>query len=264
MQFYLGTHQPQWLSVLEVPLFISYQRLKDRKTLPRAITSWALDSGGFSELSLRKTWTIPAADYVQSVRRYIDEIGMLDWVSIQDWMCEPHIIAGTKLTLEEHQHRTVASYLDLMDRAPEVPWAPVLQGWHLRDYFHCIDLYQRAGVDLWAMPVVGVGSICRRQATKEAAEIIRVLAGLGLNLHGFGFKLTGLAKVADVLASADSMAWSSTARFEPPLTGCSGHKNCANCKRYALQWYEKVSHTITTTITKAKQTSQQFRLAVAA
>jgi hypothetical protein len=37
-------------------------------------------------------------------------------------------------------------------------------------------------------------------------------------------------------ASADSMAWSYAARCEPPMRGCAGHKNCANCLRYAANW----------------------------
>jgi hypothetical protein len=32
------------------------------------------------------------------------------------------------------------------------------------------------------------------------------------------------------------MAWSIAARRRPPLPGCTRHKNCANCSRYALTW----------------------------
>ena len=52
-RFYLGTHQPQWLALLEVPLFVSHRRLAKRTRLPRSCGSWALDSGGFSELALQ-------------------------------------------------------------------------------------------------------------------------------------------------------------------------------------------------------------------
>ncbi|MGW4241176.1 deazapurine DNA modification protein DpdA family protein [Nocardia sp. NPDC004722] len=46
MKFYLGTHQPHWLALTDVPLFISDVRLRDRKTFPRARGEWGLDSGG--------------------------------------------------------------------------------------------------------------------------------------------------------------------------------------------------------------------------
>src|SRR5690606_9297298 len=117
--------------------------------------------------------------------------------------------------------------------------APVLQGYTLDEYLRCVDLYDRAGVDLTREPVVGLGSVCRRQGTAEAERIIATLASMGLRLHGFGFKLQGLVRVGRLLASADSMAWSYDARRRPPLPGCR-HKNCANCLRYAMLWRERV------------------------
>jgi hypothetical protein len=48
--------------------------------------------------------------------------------------------------------------------------------------------------------------------TAEAERTIRALAADGFSLHGFGFKVDGLARCADVLASADSLAWSDGAR----------------------------------------------------
>jgi hypothetical protein len=53
--FFLGTHQPNWLT-LGVPLFVSDRRLRRYRTLPRAAAPWALDSGGFTELSQYGTW----------------------------------------------------------------------------------------------------------------------------------------------------------------------------------------------------------------
>lgn len=243
--FYLGTHQPQWLSdarFARVPLFVSHRRLTGRQTLPRAVGRWALDSGGFSELSLYGGWVTPPAAYVAAVRRYDAEIGNLDWAAPQDWMCEPHMLARTGLTIADHQRRTVANYLDLTARWAAVsdadsPFMPVLQGWTQADYLHCVDLYAQAGVDLTAVPVVGVGSVCRRQATGEIAEVLAELAQRDLWLHGFGMKAEGFRACRHLLLSADSMAWSFNARRERvALPGCAGHKNCANCARYALAW----------------------------
>lgn len=54
--FYLGTHQVNWLSDSQARLFGSRRRLSTRRRLPRARSNWALDSGGFTELSLYGGW----------------------------------------------------------------------------------------------------------------------------------------------------------------------------------------------------------------
>ena len=90
------------------------------------------------------------------------------------------------------------------------------------------------------MPLVGLGSVCRRQATGEIGAIAAELAGLGLRLHGFGVKQHGLTRYADHLFSADSLAWSYAARRRAALPGCTGHRKCANCPRYALAWRQQV------------------------
>lgn len=338
MRFWLGTHQPHWLAdprCAGVDLFVSRSTLKARKTMPAAVTDWALDSGGFSEIQLHGRWTITPEEYIAEVRRYL-AIGRLQWAAPMDWMCEPQVIAGlverrkskacpaclrahrktadgkpvplrvasldteerplfvcecgyqatgkaprihvarwrawaaeagtvmaasvaeadrlglgavvvfhgTGLSVEEHQRRTVENFLELRRLAPDLPFIPVLQGWSLYDYWRCEEMYRAAGVDLKAETLVGVGTVCRRQGTNEATLIMQSLAAGGLRLHGFGFKILGLRASADVLASADSLAWSDTARRAPPLPGHdkpgpgrrTGHINCANCIEYALMW----------------------------
>lgn len=239
MIFYLGTHKPEWLERTWVPLFVSHRRLRERVTLPRAACPWALDSGGFTELSLYGRWETSPAAYADAVALYEWEIGNLQWAAAQDWMCEPFMLAKTGLTVHEHQERTVANLLELRSLTPRLPWVPVLQGWSLTDYVRCVELYDRAGVDLRAEPLVGLGSVCRRQATGEIGAIASSLAALGLCLHGFGVKTAGLARYAEHLASADSMAWSYDARRAPALPGHL-HKSCANCMTYAAQWRERL------------------------
>lgn len=90
---YLGTHEPAWLPRTTVPLFISRRRLERRKSMPRSVGTWALDSGGFTELSLHGRWELPPPEYIQKVRRYRDEIGGMQWAAIQDWMCD-HPVHG--------------------------------------------------------------------------------------------------------------------------------------------------------------------------
>jgi hypothetical protein len=231
---------PHWLRIAEISLMVSHVRLRRRKSLPRAIRPWVLDSGGFSELSLHGEWTIPTDEYVQSVRRYHDEIGNMVWAAPQDWMCEPWMVEKTTLSIEEHQRRTIDNYLDLVERAPDIPWIPVLQGWTIDDYHRHAEDYSRAGIDLTTQPTVGIGSVCRRQGTTEAATIIRSLWATEIhNLHGFGFKILGLREVGGMMASADSIAWTINARHALPLPECN-HKQCQNCLLFALQWREKV------------------------
>jgi hypothetical protein len=240
MRYYLGTHMPNHMEQTDVPLFVSRRRLAKRKRLPRPMGRWALDSGGFSELSMFGAWQTTPEQYVGEVRRFADEMGGLDWAAVQDWMCEPWITAKTGLRVPDHQRRTTESYQRLMDLAPDLPWVPVLQGWEHADYLRHMEQYAAAGIDLAALPVVGVGSVCRRQHTTAAAGILTTLAAFGLRLHGFGLKTTGLRATARVLASADSMAWSAHARRRPALPGCTTHRSCANCLRYALRWREDV------------------------
>src|SRR6476659_970922 len=113
--FYLGTHQPAWLQTANVALFVSHRRLAQRKTLPRAVTGWALDSGAFSDLSLYGRWRTSARQYSAAVRRYDDEIGRLEWAAPQDLMTEPDMLRRTGLTIREHQKRTVANFCDLQN-----------------------------------------------------------------------------------------------------------------------------------------------------
>ena len=235
MYFFLGVHEPAWLPRTAVPLFVSARRLRRRKTLPKAQFAWALDSGGFTELSLHGGWTVDAMAYSTEVRRWRDRVGNLSWAAPQDWMCEPHILAKTGLTVAEHQRQTVANYLLLRQLAPDLPWVPVVQGWTVADYLRCVELYGERGVDLRTLPLVGLGSVCRRQGTEEIAEVVHALWSLGLRLHGFGVKSAGLRRCGKWLTSADSMAWSMEARRGDPLPGCR-HASCANCLRYALMW----------------------------
>lgn len=163
---------------------------------------------------------------------------MPDFAAIQDWMCEPKMLAATGLSIAEHQDRTTRSYLELRELAPDLPWMPVLQGWHKYDYFAHIDLYAAAGVDLTQLPIVGVGTICKRQASSQAARIIYALSLQRLRIHAFGVKSDGIRMYGDWISSADSMAWSFVARRRPVLMdGHVGHKNCANCLPWALEWH---------------------------
>lgn len=238
--FWLGTHQASWLRQVDVPLFVSHRRLARYRTLPAARGPWALDSGGFTELSMHGRWVTEPGSYVDACRRYMTDVGHLTWAAPMDWMCEPFMLTKTGFTVDDHQGRTVENLLALRQLAPDVPYIPVLQGWAINDYLACIDRYANAGVDLTTEPLVGVGSVCRRQGTAQIATIFRELAGAGIRCHGFGVKLKGMGLYARYLTSADSLAWSYEARRASPMSGCT-HAKCQNCLRYALSWRARIS-----------------------
>jgi hypothetical protein len=238
MKFYLGTHKAAWLAKAGVPLFVSRRTLAPRRSLPRAIAPWALDSGGFTELNRKGAWDLSPRVYAQEVRRFRDEIGMMEWAAPQDWMCEPDIRLKSGLSTRHHQMYTLLNYVTLLNLAPDLPWIPVLQGWTLGDYIEHIEMYLKAGIDLTKEDVVGVGSVCRRQGTIRSSLLFAWLADERLKLHGFGVKISGLKTYRQHVVSADSMAWSYHARKHPPLPGHT-HKSCANCMEYALLWRKK-------------------------
>jgi hypothetical protein len=234
---YLGTHMTGWLRTAGFPLMVSHRRLRRRKALPVAAAPWVLDSGGFTELGLYGAWQTDVVSYARAVRRYRDEVGRLEWAAPQDWMCEPFMLAKTGLTVPEHQRRTVRSFLDL--RSLGVPVVPVLQGWTLDEYLYCVERYMFAGVELEDEPVVGLGSVCRRQDSHEIEAIVERLHGIGLRLHGFGVKAKGIDRYADMLDSSDSMAWSAEARHwanKGHRTPGHTHRACNSCLPWATRW----------------------------
>jgi hypothetical protein len=207
-----------------------------------ALDGWFCDSGAFTHLNKHGTWKRSAPEHVELVRTLQARCAGMEWASPQDWMCEPFVLAKTGLTLQDHQHRTVDNLVELRSLAPEIPWVPVLQGYEVEDYFACWRMYEDAGVDLYEEPLVGIGSVCRRQNSMEIELLFYnfFLADLH-NLHGFGVKMRGLDDYKEYLLTADSAAWSRRARWAgEPLCGGTDHKRCSGCFTFAHQWYDKV------------------------
>ena len=242
MKFFLGTHQPGWLTKTRVPLFVSFTRLRVYKTLPRAKSPWALDSGAFSELFRNGQWTISARQYANGVRRLQEQVGRLEWASIQDWICSPVVIKRTGLEVTTHQKKTIESLQTLRHLAPEVSWLPVLQGWDVQSYLTHLRMYQRNGFRLDREPLVGVGSLATRQKSDEIVRVLATLRAEGIKTHAFGLSLLGLQRVSGFIESSDSMVWSFTARRRRiKLRRCRAHHSvCNNCLKYAIAWRRHV------------------------
>lgn len=244
MKFYLGTHVLNHIEKSDVPLFISFRQLRKRKK-KRFNTNLAIcvDSGGFTELNLNSKWTITPEEYNNELLR-LKGLGLnIQWAAQQDYMCEPFVIEKTGLDIETHQKLTVENFLKLRSFNSEVNYIPVLQGYELNDYFNHFEMFEAVGIDLRNEPIVGVGSVCRRQNTKEIENLFKCLHAKGLKLHGFGVKTNGLKRYSKYLESADSLAWSFTSRMLKEK--CNHHlhkkiKNCANCFDYAMGWRNKI------------------------
>ncbi|CAM5261122.1 hypothetical protein SHIRM173S_07371 [Streptomyces hirsutus] len=185
MRFYLTTHKRHWVKLTDVPLFLKSEHFTAAAKLYPALGPYAVDSGGFSELQRHGTWTRTPRQYVQDLRRIWECVGPYDWAAPQDWMCEdliihggtagPNVFVGTHLSVAEHQRRTVANFLELRSLAPDLRIAPVLQGSTVPEYERCVELYERAGVNLHQEPTVGLGSVCRLQSTRQGAAIVTAI-----------------------------------------------------------------------------------------
>lgn len=188
-------------------------------------------------------WDVPVRQYVGEVERFSEQIGGLEWAAPQDWMCEPWIIEKTGLSVDEHQWRTVENFLALRAIAPHLPFVPVLQGWTFEEYLIHAQMYLGSGTDLRREPLVGIGSVCRRQQTQGGREVVEHFAREGVRLHAFGLKVNGLREIGYLLSSSDSLAWSYNARRNPALPGCT-HQSCSSCIRWAMRWRERILKTL--------------------
>lgn len=214
MRFYVGCHHPHHAQHFPFAC-ISLNALRRRKSA-FPVNGWLLDSAAYSEVTTHGEHRTSVADYAKAVLRWA-ECGELHAAAAQDYMCEPHVLNRTGLTVAEHQRLTIDRYDALLERiAGRVPVLPVLQGYRPKDYAAHLDQYgDRLHPDAW----VGVGSVCKRNA--HPTSVLAVLEAIqsqrpDLRLHGFGVKRTALQlpAVRERLWSADSMAWSFAARYE--------------------------------------------------
>jgi hypothetical protein len=252
-EFLLGAPAPNWAwnGLAKGSLFVSATRLRSRRSrFPRAQlpegARVCMDSGGFTATGADTRFVETPAQYADLVRRVADGLDCLGWAAVQDWMVADSATQPTGLPIVEHQRRTTESLLDLRSIAPDVHWVPVLQGRTLADYLEHVEAHARAGVDLRAEPIVGVGSICKRHRSEGTGVILRALHRLGLRLHGFGVKTEGLARYACWLASADSMAWSWEGRQIDRKRYRKGEpeEGLANSQAFAEAWRTKMLEAI--------------------
>lgn len=229
LRFFVGIHQPSDARRFK-RVCISISRLWKRKKPIDPKTEVIVDSRAFMELFLYGEYRVTVEQYATALHRlWTEGVVNIAIAVAQDFMCEPFMLAKTKATgasdgtIADHQRLTIERYDALLtalcnvfrvNHPDQLPFKvmPVLQGYAPADYVrHALAYGDRLKPGMW----VGVGSVCKRNSVPERiAEVLRGLTRFGFLLHGFGVKLTALlnSEVRDLLATADSMAWSYAAR----------------------------------------------------
>lgn len=173
-----------------------------------------LDSGAFTILSHYKDYPETVEEFCEAVL-HIANLCNVEAVSSQDFLCDPHFVTLTGLSVIEHQRRTIERFDAI--RAilpPEITVVPVLQGYDPCEYLEHLAAY---GSRLTLGMRVGIGSLCRRSAKPKLIEQILVPifdARPDLQYHGYALKTRSLSSsiIQCILHSADSMSWSYAAR----------------------------------------------------
>ena len=211
MRFFVGLHQPSDAKEFDA-VFISINRLRNRKS-GFAVRDWIMDSGAFTTILTHGGYPESVSIYAEQINRWKSNGNLLAAVA-QDYMCEPHMLERTGLTIPEHQRLTIERYDALLACDTGVYILPVLQGYAPQDFVSHLHQY---GARLKPSAWVGVGSVCKRNGSPQGVE--QVLLAIktvrpDLRLHGFGLKITSLgsAIIRSLLHTADSMAWSFAAR----------------------------------------------------
>jgi hypothetical protein len=171
------------------------------------------DSGGYSFMHNKGEYTTTNRQYLEYVETHQPEV----W-ALRDYPCEPDILEKHGRTVEDHQNKTTNRHRHLMDLKDDYdidgePMA-VLQGWGPYSYERHIDGLQTAGV---LTDIVGVGSVCRRNATEDILEILhRVNDALpqSTKMHAFGVKTDVLREdIPPKLVSVDTHSYDYRARY---------------------------------------------------
>jgi hypothetical protein len=212
VRFFTGLHHPADAKHFD-SAFISVHTICNRKS-DLVIGDWIMDSGAFTTIAKHGGYPKPVDEYAAQVIRWSRCGNMLAAVA-QDYMCEPHMLKLTGLTIADHQRLTIERYDALLAAVGGAAYImPVLQGYAPSDYVRHLEMYgDRLGPGAW----VGVGSVCKRNGDPGAIEAVLLAihaARPDLRLHGFGLKTTALSSglVQHLLYTADSMAWSYAAR----------------------------------------------------
>lgn len=161
-----------------------------------------IDSGGYHHMAAGTgEYDTPVADYFEYLRETEPDL----W-ALRDYPCEPGLLEKTGRSVRENQQLTTESAVEMLPEADDVPGQPVtvIQGWTRDQYLVHLHALKARGL---LTDYVGIGSICRRNADPEIADIILAVRGAlpdRCKLHAFGVKGSVL-KFKEVVEAVDSV-----------------------------------------------------------
>ncbi len=161
-----------------------------------------LDCGGFTMLNRYGVYPFSTVNFMNLVA-FLKP----DYYVPLDYPCEPGISRQLGLmTNEQRIKKTVANAAKMAQWETHVEgqMLPVIQGYTLSEYKHCIDAHADAGT---MRDYMAVGSMCRRIKDDELHNLITGIAEhAGVErLHFFGLKLSpALRDVRQLIYSQDS------------------------------------------------------------
>jgi hypothetical protein len=243
------------------------------ETSPLEEMDWALDSAGFTAmLQAKKKGYQPGLAHLfdwalETYVAFATTSGAAWWSAI-DYCCES-AISDTQDEIDYRIDMTCTTLHHILERlwgwankladeqgyTPTMiantirPPVPVLQGRRKEDYLRCAEqtfaIWDRFTPWLAQPALVGIGSMCTRDVDDPKEGLRAVLQGLegclpqGAKAHIFGVKGTFLTEVQrdfPWIASVDSMAWDSGARWAAHKRGESNTN--AHRIEHMTQWAE--------------------------
>ena len=174
----------------------------------------ALDSAGFVAMARYGFYPWTVAAYIE-----LAAAAPWRWFSAMDLCVEPEIARDDAEVLDRIAG-TVRLYVRCLHAAEEQGiadrLAPVVQGWRPDHYLRCLD--RLPGIE--HAPVLGVGSVCRRQVggadgvLRVVDTLDRALGNGAARLHLYGVKSEAMHALRDHprVASVDNQAYGQTVR----------------------------------------------------
>jgi hypothetical protein len=130
--------------------------------------TWIIDSGGYSTLTTNPEYQSEIRDYIDFLQTHESTI---DYFALRDWACEPDLLRQWDRSVEDHQQWTLRDHIQTIEQADQ-SWLDaepiaVLQGYDVRDYLECIDLFRDHGLITDKM---GIGSNLSPQPDRANPE----------------------------------------------------------------------------------------------
>jgi hypothetical protein len=168
-----------------------------------------LDSGGASLFEQYSDYPFSLDAFVQWIKAMQEtNDNKVKYVAILDYPCEPEINRKAFSTNQERIEATVRNAMKCFrhDISP-AKWLPVLQGYSVEEYLHCLKLYKDQNLYL---DYIAIGSMCRRNDLDQIHKILKAIKErTDAKIHLFGLTIKALKKLAiyDLIDSCDATGY---------------------------------------------------------